>query len=472
MEGDDLFERRRLHRGSRCPVCDCSTTSPSESPTTLESFVQVGDPLTASNGEEGDKFGFSVDVYEESGESVLAPSSRFLQETEPRDNFKKWWIIGAPGGPASSGRGAAYIRENDPENTNNEVQLTARDGLAGDEFGHDVAIKGRFIVITAKNHNDRRGAAYVHRRNRKGKWTTRGNKLVDRAGGAGDEFGTSVDINKQGQAVITTVKDRCPRMYERNKKGNKWRQVTATCSNSQGRNLQVEGNLTSTSSAVYEDIAIVGAWNEDDGSVYTFVREVDDEGDGFWVERAQLIPDIPGASFEGFGVSVGIFNNTAIVGSPLEDGESGAVYVFREAEGNTWEQQARLVASGASPGDQFGLSVDIYDDTVIAGASEAAYIFTTDEDENEWTEDSKLTNTDSDNFGENVAIYGDNIIVGAYGTAEGMGDATTFQDPSTAADPSASFPTYSPTNTPGPTTEFPTLTPTIAKSSSRKAVSQ
>lgn len=50
-------------------------------------------------------------------------------------------MIGAPG--ADNGRGTAYIRLNNAQNTDNEVRLVANDGAPNDAFGSAVGIFGR-----------------------------------------------------------------------------------------------------------------------------------------------------------------------------------------------------------------------------------------------------------------------------------------------------------------------------------------
>ncbi|MBL9030969.1 MAG: hypothetical protein JNM80_04580 [Phycisphaerae bacterium] len=71
-----------------------------------------------------------------------------------------------------------------------------------------------------------------------------------------------------------------------------------------------------------------------------------------------------------FGISVAIRGDVAIVGAYLDDDAgsgSGAAYVFRRS-GTTWTQEAKLTASDAAAGDRFGTSVAIDGDTAIVGA--------------------------------------------------------------------------------------------------------
>ena len=68
----------------------------------------------------------------------------------------------------------------------------------------------------------------------------------------------------------------------------------------------------------------------------------------------------------GFGVSVGVSGNTAIV-TAQPFGESGSAYVFsRDDVSGAWQQVARL--SSGQRGDNFGYAVAIDADTAVVGA--------------------------------------------------------------------------------------------------------
>jgi len=133
------------------------------------------------------------------------------------------------------------------------------------------------------------------------------------------------------------------------------------------------------------------------------------------------------ASLDLFGTSVSISGDTAIVGAFFDDDagdRSGSAYIFVRS-GSTWTEQAKLTASDAAAGDQFGISVSISGDTAIVGArvdddagssSGSAYVFT--RSGTTWTQQAKLTASDAargDVFGTFVSILGDTAIVGAEG---------------------------------------------------------
>ncbi|OLQ75530.1 hypothetical protein BIT28_23150 [Photobacterium proteolyticum] len=151
----------------------------------------------------------------------------------------------------------------------------------------------------------------------------------------------------------------------------------------------------------------------------------------------------------GSAVSLSSSGDTLVVGAPRESSSyngkesdnsisnSGAVYVFKQ-ESSLWVQQARLKASNAEEGDNFGRSVSLSADgnTLAVGAtgedagsnegadgnsepdSGAVYIFDLNGDI--WTQQAylKASNADSyDSFGEVVSLSSDGgiLAIGAYG---------------------------------------------------------
>ncbi|VAW74526.1 hypothetical protein MNBD_GAMMA15-2087 [hydrothermal vent metagenome] len=260
----------------------------------------------------------------------------------------------------------------------NEVKLLASDGATGDVFGLSVSISGDAAVTGARWHDDNgsnSGSAYMFVRNPvTGIWTEQ-QKLLASDGVANDNFGSSVSISG--------------------------------------------------------DTAIIGAPLHDDngtssGSAYVFVR---DSVTGIWSQQAELLAS-DGTSSDQFGISVSISGDTAIVGAFGEGSaasRTGAAYIFvRDPATGAWSQQAKLLASDGAATDQFGESVSISGDTVIAGAiahddngidSGAAYIFVRNPITGIWTEQQKLLASDgalNDNFGFSVSISGDTVIAGAF----------------------------------------------------------
>jgi hypothetical protein len=133
------------------------------------------------------------------------------------------------------------------------------------------------------------------------------------------------------------------------------------------------------------DTILVGAYLDDDngvnsGSAYVFTPD----GVGGHTETKLIASD--GTTGAVFGWSVGVSGDTIVVGAHLDDDNgvnSGSAYVFIP-DGAGGHTETKLIASGGTSGDQFGQSVGVSGDTIVAGAwandeigldSGAAYVF-------------------------------------------------------------------------------------------------
>lgn len=190
--------------------------------------------------------------------------------------------------------------------------------------------------------------------------------------------------------------------------------------------------------AISGDVAIVGAYRDDDrgndsGSAYILRWD-----GGQWSQGAKLVPS-DGSLGDMFGISVGIDGSVAVVGAFYDDDDgekSGSAYVFRGNAANQWVQEAKLVASDGDAGDFFGCSVAVSGGAIIVGAqydeddginSGSAYIFHWDSAK--WNEEKKLLAPDGGvnyRFGTSVDISDDLAIVGAYGDDGFRGSAHVF----------------------------------------------
>ncbi len=152
-----------------------------------------------------------------------------------------------------------------------------------------------------------------------------------------------------------------------------------------------------------------------------------------WVEQKKVATD--GHAYDHYGRSVGVSGNRIAIGADLADVltvDNGAVYVVvRAAVG--FEQEAKIVAFDGATKDQFGASVAISGDTLVAGApgadapelnSGAAYVYV--RTNGLWTLQQKLTATSGgaqDAFGTSVALDGNTLVVGAQTHDGGVADA-------------------------------------------------
>ncbi len=235
-----------------------------------------------------------------------------------------------------------------------------------------------------------------------------------------DRFGYSVAID--GDTAIVGAYSGSAYIFTRS--GSTWTQQAKLLA-SDRYSKRYSKYFFGTSVAMDGDTAIVGAFDDDDngdysGSAYIFTRS-----GSTWTQQAKLLAS-DGAAGDGFGRSIAIDGDTAIVNANGDDdnGESsGSAYIFTRS-GSTWTQQDKLLASDGASYDYFGRSIAIDTDTAIVGANYdsgngrnfgSAYIFT--RNGTNWTQQTKLLASDGarDNyFGTSVAMDGDTAIVGAY----------------------------------------------------------
>jgi hypothetical protein len=183
-------------------------------------------------------------------------------------------------------------------------------------------------------------------------------------------------------------------------------------------------DLFGNSVAISVRTIVVGSQRDDDagadsGSAYVFVRSGTN-----WSQQAKLTASDAAAGDE-FGVSVAISGETIVVGAPSDSDAgpfSGSAYVFVR-NGMSWSQQAKLTASDAAAGDEFGISVTISGRTVVVGSrsdddagfnSGSAYVFV--RGGVSWRQQAKLVASDAaavDRFGTSVAISGRTVVIGS-----------------------------------------------------------
>jgi hypothetical protein len=272
--------------------------------------------LTSSDGEAGDKFGWSVAV---SGSTVVA---------------------GAPHHKLGSNaqQGAAYVFAQSGTTWNQGAKLTSSDGEAGDKFGWSVAVSGSTTLVGAMLHsvgsNASQGAAYVFAQS--GTTWNQEAELTSSDGAANDYFGTSVAVSgstalvgSPGLVTFARSSTYPGAAYVFVQSGTTWsQQAELTASDGAGNDnfgnsVAVDEN-TSTS--------VVGALNHkvgregEEGATYVFVQS-----GTTWGQQAELTSS-DGTGDDNLGISVALSGNTAVAGAPWHSFSSnkwqGTAYVF------------------------------------------------------------------------------------------------------------------------------------------------
>jgi hypothetical protein len=304
---------------------------------------------------------------------------------------------------------------------NEQAELSASDGVAGDHLGGPVALSGDMPLVGAWNKNHGTGAAYVFV-HIGGSWVQRA-KLVDAAGRPGDWFGVSVSLDGDTALVGAPMAHRTGSAYVFVRHGSHWVfQARLTASDGApgdwfGRRVSLSG-----------DTALVGAWyeNHDTGAAYVFARYA-----GHWTQQGKLTAH-DGFAEDYFGTSVALSDGTALIGAAGRNDNTGAAYVFVR-HGSHWMQQDTLTAGDGKSGDTFGGSLALNGGTALVGAgfanrnAGAAYVFV--RVGSRWVQQARLAATDgvaSDWFGVSVALSGDTALVGAWYKNHDAGAAYVF----------------------------------------------
>ncbi len=326
--------------------------------------------------------------------------------------------------------------------TSQVAKLTASDGAAKDRFGYAVAISEDIAVVGVPWDDDacpldpncNSGVAYVFERNQGGadNWG-QVTKLTHSTLAANDYFGWAVAISGDIIGVGTPGDDdACSPgsdcnsgavyIFKRDQGGaNSWGQVTKLT----GSEATDDG--LGFSVAISEYTVLAGALTSDNYKGAAYVFERNQGGPDNWGQVARLtagdpIPD------DGFGYSVTISGDIAVVGAPVDNNYTGAAYVFERNRGgvDNWGQVTKLTGSDAALNDTLGFSVAISGETVVAGApfknKGLAYIFERNQGGvDKWGQVTKLTTSNATvgEFGWSVAINEDTVIIGARFDHEG-----------------------------------------------------
>ncbi len=183
----------------------------------------------------------------------------------------------------------------------------------------------------------------------------------------------------------------------------------------------VAGDQFGRSSAVFGSTVAIGAPNAaGTGAVYVFEHD----GEEFH-EEAKLVPS-DGLAGDLFGLSVALFDETILIGAPGHDGagtDAGAAYVFVH-NGVSWVEEQKLLPLVSAPGDSFGHSVALHEETAAVGAPRnnalagavtgSAFVFV--RSFGVWTEEQELQAPGAatgNQFGTGVAVEDDTLVVGA-----------------------------------------------------------
>ncbi|MBN2181659.1 MAG: hypothetical protein JW715_07075 [Sedimentisphaerales bacterium] len=381
-------------------------------PVIAQCYISKSVKLVASDGMEGDYFGYSVD--NDANTAVVGSY---------RDDDK------------GSNSGSVYVYRLEDDGWVQEAKLLASDGQKNDWFGWSAAISGDTIVVGATgdtNAGDWTGSVYIFGRDGTN-WSQQAKLLADGTGYYWEEFGFDVAISGDGNTVLIgacKANDngfKSGAAYVFRFDGSDWTQQAKLLA-SDGVELATFGNSVAISEN--GNVALLGAPGNDTaghtaGSVYVF------EFDGTqWLEKQKIIAS-DATHGDHFGHHLALYGDTLVVGAYGDDGadpndlycNSGSAYIFNY-NGENWIERTKLELPDGSCRNQFGWAVDVCDNIVVVGTPNghwqttygpgSAYVFVFDG--LNWFPKAKLACRDdaySDHFGFSVAVSGRRILVGA-----------------------------------------------------------
>jgi len=237
--------------------------------------------------------------------------------------------------------------------------------IAGDSttrpFGHCVALSGDTALIGAPGTGNGHGSVHVSVRTDSG-WTRQA--VLGPSNASQKGFGTAVAIDGDRALIAAEPPDGLPHaVFVFTRSGTTWSEEAQLVSpypwGWQGVAISISG-----------DTALVGSSQSSPGGV-TFAGSafVYVEGDGTWPLQAELVAS-DGEMDDYLGQAVSLSGDTALVGAWADDDlgdDAGSTYVF-ERTGTVWQEQAKLRAIDGAAHDGFGFSVALCGEVALVGA--------------------------------------------------------------------------------------------------------
>lgn len=351
-------------------------------------------------------------------------------------------VVGAYGDDdAGIDSGSAYIFVRTGSGWTQQAKLVPSDPQAYLQFGYSVAIDGDTVVVGAMRSiqgppypSDYSQHVYVFVRSGGG-WNQQA-RLGSGITSYVDSFGSSVAIDGD-TIVVGAFNDRTNGVesgaaYIFVRGGTNWslqRKLTAidgSIADRFGRSVAIDG-----------DTALIGAHMDDDqgedsGSAIVFTRSA-----GLWTQQAKLTAG-DGATYDYFGEAVALSGDTALIRARLDDDggdRSGSAYFF-ERRGAAWGQTAKITASDAGVGQQFGISVAIDGQQAATGAIGPGHVYLFERSGATWNQAARVV-ASTGGFGVSVSVDSAILLAGGYADSAVMtraGAAFVFQLPEVDAD--------------------------------------
>ena len=276
--------------------------------------------------------------------------------------------------------GGVFIMEQQGKGWDTLEHFKTPDGGTRDWYGHAVALEGDIAVVSAYEHGGKKrtagnvlgegpGRVYIYER-QGGKGFGEIAKLKGEGIKNKDRFGYAVDLSGKTLVAGTPFHDEEKgAVYVYELAGKQWKQQAKLQADDAGVK-----NRFGWDCAVHENTIVVGAPLAAaparlSGAAYVFKRQ----GDA-WAQVAKVTPE-DGDGGDSFGASVDVSKSRIIVGANKDENEakirnSGSAYIF-QIVGGVVTQEAKLTADEPQQGAGFGFSVAIDVNRALVGAPSA-----------------------------------------------------------------------------------------------------
>ena len=395
-------------------------------PLRIDPLIQQGKKLTGTGGTGTGRFGYSVALSADGNTALIG--GRYANS-----GAGSAWVFARTG---------STWAQQDPKLVGTGHAGAGEFGHIGEgEFGLSVALSadGDTALIGGPGDDGNTGAAWVFSRSGS-TWAQQGGKLTGTGETVEARFGEKVALSGDGDtALIGASRDegRTGAVWVFTRSGSSWGQQGGKLI---GEEETGEGTF-GTGVALSEDghTALIGGANDDSGkgAAWVFTRT----GTTWGQQGEKLTGGVAEAGQGEFGASVALSadGNTALIGGPNDNDSDGAVLAFTRS-GSTWSQQGgKLTGAADETGDsRFGASVALSADgntALIGGPGDngntgAAWVFT--RTAGAWGQQGgKLTGaaeTGQGEVGYSVALSGDGntALTGAPEDDTAIGAASVF----------------------------------------------